>query len=143
LTIVSTDAQQNGPDAAKQSADNPEAPAEEKPLNSISEMYAALRACWTPPPKDQGRHGMEYTIRFAFKRDGGIVAPPRRTYSSRGAPENVRNTYGDAVDAALKRCTPLHFSAGMGGAVAGRPIAIRFVDERTLANSIGNTKSVQ
>jgi hypothetical protein len=31
----------------------------------------------------------------------------------------------------------------MAGAVAGRPIAIRFVDERTLANKIGKTKSVQ
>jgi len=33
---------------------------------------------------------------------------------------------------ALKRCIPLHFSAGMAGAVAGRPIAIRFVDDRTI-----------
>ena len=72
-----------------------------------------------------------------------IIAPPRRTYSSREAPDDVRNTYRDAVDAALKRCTPLHFSKGMAGAVAGRPIAIRFVDERTLANSIDKTKSVQ
>jgi hypothetical protein len=55
----------------------------------------------------------------------------------------VRDTYRDAVDAALERCTPLHFSAGMGGAVAGRPIAIRFVDERALADSIGETKSAQ
>jgi hypothetical protein len=38
------------------------------------------------------------------------------------------------VEAPLKRCTPLHFSAGMGGAVAGRPIAIRFVDDRTIDN---------
>jgi hypothetical protein len=29
----------------------------------------------------------------------------------------------------------------MAGAVAGRPIAIRFVDERTLANSIQSPKS--
>jgi hypothetical protein len=145
LAIASTDddGQRNGPGAADQRADNPDGPADKNPLNSISEMYAALRACWTPPPKDEGRHGMEYTIRFAFKRDGGIVAPPRRTYSSRGAPEKVRDTYRDAVDAALERCTPLHFSTGMGGAVAGRPIAIRFVDERTLANSIGETKSAQ
>jgi hypothetical protein len=142
LTIVSTDddLQRGGPN---QSAENPEVPADKNPLNSISEMYAALRACWMPPSKDEGRHGMEYTIRFAFKRDGGIVAPPRRTYSSRGVEENVRETYRDAIDAALKRCTPLHFSAGMGGAVAGRPIAIRFVDERTLANSVGETKSVR
>ena len=46
-------------------------------LDSIGAMYAALRACWVPPPKDEARHGMEYTIRFAFKRDGEIVAPPR------------------------------------------------------------------
>jgi hypothetical protein len=140
LTIISTDDndQQTTPGAADQNADKAENPADKKPLNSISEMYAALRACWTPPPKDEGRHGMQYTIRFAFKRDGAIVAPPRRTYSSREAPDNVRDTYRDAVDAALKRCTPLHFSAGMGGAVAGRPFAIRFVDERTLAKSIDN-----
>jgi hypothetical protein len=37
------------------------------------------------------------------KRDGAIVAPPRRTYSSPEAPDDVRDTYRDAVDAALKR----------------------------------------
>jgi hypothetical protein len=41
--------------------------------------------------------------------------------------------------AALARCTPLHFGNGMGGAVAGRPIASRFVDNRT----IDNAKSLQ
>ncbi|HEV2716969.1 MAG TPA: hypothetical protein VGU64_17020 [Terriglobales bacterium] len=86
---------------------------------------------------------MEYTIRFAFKRDGQITAPPRRTYSTHEATDEVRNTYRDAVDAAMKHCTPLHFSKSMAGAVAGRPIAIRFVDERTLAKSIDKTKSVQ
>ena len=40
----------------------------------------------------------------------------------------------DAVNAALARCTPLQFGNGMGGAVAGRPIAIRFVDDRTIDN---------
>jgi hypothetical protein len=143
LTIISTDDNdpRTAPGAADQNADKAENPADKKPLNSISEMYDALRACWTPPSQDEGRHGMQYTIRFAFKRDGAIVAPPRRTYSSRKAPDDVRDTYRDAVDAALRRCTPLHFSAGMGGAVAGRPIAIRFVDERTLTKSID--KAVQ
>jgi hypothetical protein len=112
-------------------------------LDSIGDMFAALRACWVPPVKDEARHGMQYTIRFAFKHDGDIVAPPRRTFSSRQAPEEVRNIYADAVDAALKRCTPLHFSAGMAGAVAGRPISVRFVDQRTLVKSIDQSKSVQ
>jgi hypothetical protein len=145
LTIVSTDDDSaNIPDAGVgKKRDNADKTALEKPSDSISEMYAALRACWTPPPKDEARHGMEYTIRFAFRRDGEITAPPRRTYSSREASDEVRDTYSDAVDAALKRCTPLHFSKGMAGAVAGRPIAIRFVDERTLANSIDKAKSMQ
>ena len=59
-------------------------------------------ACWTPPPKDEARYGMEYTIRFAFKRDGEIAAPPRRTYSSHDVPDEVRDTYREAVDEALK-----------------------------------------
>jgi hypothetical protein len=57
------------------------------------------------------------------------------TYASHDAPADVRDIYRDAVNAALKRCTPLHFSDGMGGAVAGRPIAIRFVDNRSTENA--------
>ena len=141
LTIVSTDEEDSPqrPEAgANKPANDTDEAAHEKCLDSIREMYTALRACWTPPPKDEARRGMEYTIRFAFRRDGEITAPPRRTYSSHEAPD-----YRDAVDAALKRCTPLHFSKSMAGAVAGRPIAIRFVDERTLAKSIDKTKSMQ
>jgi hypothetical protein len=137
LTIVSTDDDATGKDAAAannggdQTAGENDT-ADQHTLDSISAMFAALRACWLPPPQDEARHGMEYTIRFAFKRDGAIVAPPRVTYASHDAPADVRNVYRDAVNAALKRCTPLHFSDGMGGAVAGRPIAIRFVDNRTV-----------
>jgi len=104
-------------------------------LDTIRDMFAALRRCWLPPPKDEARHGMEYTIRFAFKRDGEVIAPPRVTYASHDTPSETRNAYRNAVDAALKRCTPLHFSEGMGGAVAGRPIAIRFVDDRAIDNT--------
>jgi hypothetical protein len=142
LTIVSTDdndparhsageAGKSGDDANKQSTDADKG-ADEQPLDTISDLFAALRGCWVPPPKDGARRGMEYTIRFALKRDGEMIAPPRMTYASHDAPAEVRNIYRDAIDAALKRCTPLHFSEGMGGAVAGRPIAIRFVDERTI-----------
>jgi len=140
LTIVSSDDDAAAKDAAADKSGGDQAggqndAAADHPLDSIRDMFAALRACWVPPPKDEARHGMEYTIRFAFKRDGEIVAPPRVTYASHDAPADVRDIYRDAVDAALKRCTPLHFSDGMGGAVAGRPIAIRFVDSRTGDNA--------
>src|SRR5580704_517910 len=142
LTIVSSDDEPAGDNvgaAKSDQAGSENETADEHPLDSISAMFAALRACWVPPPKDEARPGMEYTIRFAFKRDGEIVAPPRVTYASHDAPADVRDVYRDAVDAALKRCTPLHFSDGMGGAVAGRPIAIRFVDNRV----VDNGKSLQ
>ncbi len=149
LTIVSTDdndpTNKNGGDAAKsgeavnKKSEDADTVTDDHALDSIRDMFAALRACWIPPPRDEARHGMEYTIRFAFKRDGEMIAPPRMTYASHDAPADLRNVYRDAVNAALKRCTPLHFSEGMGGAVAGRPIAIRFVDDRT----IGDTKPGQ
>jgi hypothetical protein len=142
LTIVSSDDEPAGDNvgaAKSDQAGSENETADEHPLDSISAMFAALRACWVPPPKDEARPGMEYTIRFAFKRDGEIVAPPRVTYASHDAPADVRDVYRDAVNAALKRCTPLHFSDGMGGAVAGRPITIRFVDDR----GTGNAKTLQ
>lgn len=144
LTIVSTDENdpttKSGGDTDKSggeadtSGGNADTTADDHTLDTIRDMFAALRACWVPPPKNEARRGMEYTIRFAFKGDGEMIAPPRRTYSSQDAPAAVRDVYRDAVDAALKRCAPLHFSKGMAGAVAGRPIAVRFVDNRTIDN---------
>jgi hypothetical protein len=139
LTIVSTDQDSSASwrDATKteqKSADenNESNSSEDRGLDSIRDMFAALRTCWEPPPKDEARHGMEYTIRFAFRRDGKMIAPARMTYASHDAPAQVRDKYRGAIDEALKRCTPLHFTDAMGGAVAGRPIAIRFVDQRTI-----------
>jgi hypothetical protein len=128
LTIVSTD------DNTPQAENGASTPADDHGLNTIREMFATLRACWTPPPKTEARHGMEYTIRFAFKRDGSMIATPRRTYSTHEALAATRDVYRAAIDAALARCIPLHFSEGMAQAIAGRPIAIRFVDDRTISD---------
>jgi hypothetical protein len=112
-----------------------------KPKMSHSIRFARC----TPRSAPAGYHHRKsrrvtaWNILFAFKRDGKMIAPPRVTYSSHDAPAEVRDVYRDAVNAALARCMPLHFSNGMGGAVAGRPIAIRFVDDRT----IDNGKSLQ
>jgi hypothetical protein len=126
LTIVSTDENASLTENREAITDK------EHALDSIRDMFAALRACRVPPLKDEARHGMEYTIRFALKRDGTMIAAPRMTYSSHEVSAATRDVYRDAIDAALKRCTPLHFSQGMAGAVAGRPIVIRFVDDRTI-----------
>jgi hypothetical protein len=143
LTIVSTDDSDTGakPKPVAQSAGGDNGAdgnaTDGRELNTIRDMFAALRGCWMPPPKDEARHGMEYTIRFAFKRDGAMIAPPCMTYASHDAPSEVRDVYRDAIDGALKRRVPLRFSEAMGEAVAGHPIAIRFVDDRTIDQDSG------
>jgi hypothetical protein len=126
LTITSADAGAAEPPAGEDSERS------EHKLKSIRDMFAALRGCWIPPAEDQARSGMQMSVRFAFKRNGEIIAPPRVTYTSPNAPSEVRETYHHAIMAALERCSPLPLSEGLGGAIAGRPMAIRFVDDRTL-----------
>ena len=130
LTIVSTDDDEGGEKPTGDAGSS-----DDHALDTIRDMFSALRGCWMPPPKGEARHCMEYTIRFAFKRSGDVIAPPRVTYVSHDAPAAARNVYRNAVDGALKRCTPLQFGKGMGGAVAGRPISVRFVDDRTIAGA--------
>ena len=72
------------------------------------------------------------SVRFSFKRSGEIIATPRLTYATADAPADTRATYLKAINASLDACVPLKFSGGLGGALAGRPIAIRFVDNRDL-----------
>jgi hypothetical protein len=92
-----------------------------------------LRSCWSPPPSDIARPGMQMSVRFSFKRSGEIIATPRVTYATAGAPADTRATYLKAINASLSGCTPLKFTSGLGGALAGRPIAIRYVDNRDSA----------
>jgi hypothetical protein len=99
-------------------------------VDNIRGMFAALRACWQPPEGDKAHSGTQMSVRFAFNRNGGIIGEPRVTYATPGIDDDTRKTYREAIKQALDRCTPLPFSTGMGGAIAGRPIAIRYVDDR-------------
>lgn len=101
-------------------------------LDSIGDLFAALRSCWTPPPADTARQDMQMTVRFSFKRDGGMIAQPRLTFASTGASNDIRATYLKAINMSLDGCLPLKFTKSLGGALAGRPIAIRYVDNRDL-----------
>jgi hypothetical protein len=101
-------------------------------LDTIGDLFSALRSCWSPPPAESAREGMQMSVRFSFKRSGEIIAAPRVTFATVGAPAEVRDTYFRAIRASLDACMPLKFSGGLGGALAGRPIAIRYVDNREL-----------
>ena len=101
-------------------------------LDTIGDLFAALRSCWSPPPADSAREGMQMSVRFSFKRSGEIIASPRMTFATVGASADTRATYLKAINASLDACVPLNFTGGLGGALAGRPIAIRYVDNREL-----------
>ena len=104
----------------------------DRDLNTIGDLFAALRSCWTPPRADSARAGMQMSVRFSFKRTGEIIGTPRITFATAGTPADVRATYLKAINASLSACMPLKFTGGLGGALAGRPIAIRYVDNREL-----------
>src|SRR5450631_2477564 len=104
-------------------------------LDSIGDLFAALRSCWSPPPADTAREGMQMSVRFSFKRTGEIIAAPRLTFATQGVSADTRATYLKAINASLDGCVPMKFTGGLGGALAGRPIAIRYVDNRELGQS--------
>ena len=105
-------------------------------LDTIGDLFAALRSCWSPPPADSAREGMQMSVRFSFKRTGEIIATPRMTYATAGVPADTRANYLKAISASLDACMPLKFTGGLGGALAGRPIAIRYVDNRELGKQV-------
>jgi hypothetical protein len=120
LTITSRDA---GP--AK-------APEPDAKIDSIHDLFAALRACWEPPARDHAQQGVQMSVRFAFKRSGELIAPPFVTYASPGTRTNTKQIYRDAIQASVTRCAPLPLSESLGAAIAGQPISIRFVEDRNL-----------
>src|SRR5439155_508253 len=122
------------PVANPDSSDNGGSPTSStaRKLNTIMEMYGALRGCWVPPAPEEARPGMQISVRLSFKRSGEILGNPKITFESRGASDDERLVYRLAVAAMLKRCTPLPFTDGLGNAVAGRPFNMRLIDERKL-----------
>jgi hypothetical protein len=106
-------------------------------LNTIADLFAALRSCWTPPPADSARRDMQMSVRFSFKRTGEMIGAPFMTYATAGISADTRATYLKAINASLDGCEPLKFTDGLGGAIAGRPIAIRYVDNRELGKQSG------
>ena len=69
LTIQTVPAQDDAPKYQKPDHD----------LDSIRDLFAELRSCWTPPQAESAKEGMQMTVRFSFKRSGDMIGPPRMT----------------------------------------------------------------
>jgi hypothetical protein len=99
--------------------------AEPPALDSLKEIFVRLHSCWKPPPLSTA-NPIDITVVVSFNREGVILGHPRITYESEQGSDNDRLQYRIAVMEALQRCTPLPFTEGLGGAVAGRPLMIPF-----------------
>ena len=95
----------------------------EPPLvTRVQGIATGIAACWRPLHDDD-----QVTIRVSFTRDGAVIGEPRIVF--------VQSSGGRADDAALAQsmvmairdCTPLHFSAQLGSAIAGQVLDIRFI----------------
>ena len=98
------------------------AAAQPQQLDTIKDVFAKLNSCWRPPRANP----MDITVIVSFNREGAILGQPRITYESAGAGDNDRLAYRIAVMETLQRCAPLPFTEGLGGAIAGRPLAVTF-----------------
>ena len=94
-------------------------------VDNIRDVFAKLRTCWKPPPASRA-NPIDITVVVSFNRAGEILGHPRIPYESEQATDNDRLEYRVAVMEALQRCTPMPFTEGMAGAIAGRPFAIQF-----------------
>jgi hypothetical protein len=102
----------------------------DQPVNTIKDVYARIRACWKPPARSLAHPAIDITVIVSFNRAGQILGHPRVTYESEQADDNDRLMYRIAVMEALQRCTPMPFTEGMAGAVAGRLFTFQFHNRR-------------
>ncbi|MEW6644367.1 MAG: hypothetical protein AB1586_27960 [Pseudomonadota bacterium] len=100
-------------------------------IDNLKELFARIGSCWRSPELPPGDPGMQITVMVTFKRNGEIFGQPKITYESEYASDDERLSYRTAVMETLQRCSPMPFSDGLGNAVAGRPIRLRFDARRT------------
>jgi len=99
-------------------------------LDTLQDLFKQLSRCWRSPRLPEGDLGMQITVVVSFNRSGEILGQPRITYESETATDDDRFAYRTAVMATLQRCTPLAFTDGFAGAIAGQPVRLRFDDRR-------------
>ena len=97
--------------------------AQASPVSTIRDLTQALSSCFRAP---EGTAGSQLTVRFSLTREGAIQGKPAVTFSKLlGSPADQR-AFVAAVLGGLAACTPVPLSPGLGNAIAGRPLSLRF-----------------
>lgn len=102
----------------------PDARAADAGADNLHDLFARLQTCLRPVPSPSGS---QITIRFSLKRDGSLLGRPKITFAALPRDKVAGRDFVAAVAGALSRCLPIHITDGLGGAIAGRPLTLRFV----------------
>ena len=105
----------------------PSRPSEPPAADTLKALYPTLAACWEVPQGLARFERTEITARFALRRDGSVIGTPRVTFATQGSDTRAYRILTDATLAAIRRCTPARITPALGAAIAGRPLALRFI----------------
>jgi hypothetical protein len=102
-----------------------------EPANTLQDLSKRLETCLVQGKStDELANGSEVTILFALRRNGTMMGRPRITHSDLRGDLDDQKRFVGAVIAALDQCLPLDITPGLGGAIAGRPVAVRIIKGR-------------
>lgn len=104
----------------------------DRDLNTIDDLFTALRACWTPPMAGGASERTEISVKFSLKRDGRLIGPPRMIHVTDRVSTHRRDVYFNSIVASLAACEPFALTKGFSNAIVGQPITVRYVDNRSI-----------
>jgi hypothetical protein len=91
-------------------------------VTRVHGIATGIAACWRPPHDDD-----QVTVRASFTREGAVIGEPRIVFVQSAGGRADDPGLADSMKAAIRDCTPLHFSARLGSAIAGQVLDIRFI----------------
>jgi hypothetical protein len=94
------------------------------PANTLRELFAELNRCLVT---SKGEVGSELTVVFSLRRDGGLLGRPRISFSKLAGNVVEQHKFAKDIADAFDRCLPVSITDALGGAIAGRPMSMRFV----------------
>jgi hypothetical protein len=92
--------------------------------NTLQELFSQLDHCFAAP---KGATGSEVTVVFSLRRDGSLLGKPRISFAKLSGPATDQRAFAEGIASAFDMCLPALITDGLGGAIAGRPLSVRFV----------------
>jgi len=97
----------------------------QSPVTRVHGIATGIAACWRPAHEDD-----QVTVRLGFTREGAVIGEPRIVFAQSSGGRADDSVLANSMIAAIRDCTPLHFSARIGSAIAGQVLDIRFIGRK-------------